>query len=430
MKSFVLKGQIFDSHNRTEIKVWESGYAVCVDGASAGVFDALPDEYARLPVIDCGDQLIIPGMVDLHIHAPQYAYRGLGMDLELLDWLNEQAFPEESKYEDLDYARKAYAIFADALRQGATTRACILATQHRPATELLMELMEQSGIVSYVGKVNMDRDAPDDLREESAEISVRETSAWIAAVNDKFQNTKPILTPRFIPSCTDELMEKLGKIRSEYDLPVQSHLSENQGEIKLVGSLRPQDSFYGEGYDKYGLFGKDHTNHTEVKTVMAHCVWSSEEEIALMKDNGVFVAHCPASNMNVSSGIAPVRTYLDGGLRVGLGSDIAAGQSDSVFRAMTDAIQVSKLYWRMVDQSVRPLTFPEVFYMATRGGGQFFGRVGSFEAGYEFDAVVLDDSCIPHPQPLSAIQRLERAVYLQLDMKGITAKFVRGQRLF
>lgn len=430
MKSFVLKGQIFDSHDRMEIKVWESGYAVCVDGASAGVFDVLPDEYARLPVIDCGDQLIIPGMVDLHIHAPQYAYRGLGMDLELLDWLNEQAFPEESKYEDLDYARKAYAIFADALRQGATTRACIFATQHRPATELLMELMEQSGIVSYVGKVNMDRDAPDDLREESAEISARETSAWIAAVNDKFQNTKPILTPRFIPSCTDELMEKLGKIRAEYDLPVQSHLSENQGEIKLVGSLRPQDRFYGEGYDKYGLFGKDHTNHTEVKTVMAHCVWSSEEEIALMKENGVFVAHCPASNMNVSSGIAPVRTYLDGGLRVGLGSDIAAGQSDSIFRAMTDAIQVSKLYWRMVDQSVRPLTFPEAFYMATRGGGQFFGRVGSFEAGYEFDAVVLDDGCIPHPQPLSPIQRLERAVYLQLDMKGITAKFVRGQRLF
>ena len=430
MKSFVLKGHIFDSRDRTELKVWENGYAVCVDGMSAGVFDILPDEYTRLPVIDCGDQLIVPGMVDLHIHAPQYAYRGLGMDMELLDWLNEQAFPEENKYGDMDYAGKAYAIFAEALRQGATTRACIFATQHRLATELLMELMEQSGIVSYVGKVNMDRDAPDGLREESAEISARETSAWIAAVNDRFQNTKPILTPRFIPSCTDELMEKLGEIRSEYDIPVQSHLSENQGEIKLVGRLRPDDRFYGEGYDKYGLFGKDHLNHAEVKTVMAHCVWSSEEEVALMKDNGVFVAHCPASNMNVSSGIAPVRTYLDGGLRVGLGSDIAAGQSDSIFRAMTDAIQVSKLYWRMVDQSVKPVTFPEAFYMATRGGGQFFGKVGSFEAGYEFDAVVLDDSCIPHPQPLSAIQRLERAVYLLLDMKGITAKFVRGRRLF
>ena len=430
MKDFILKGHIFDSGDRAELRVHEKGYAVCMDGKSAGVFETLPPEYSHLPVVDCGDRLVIPGMVDLHTHAPQYAYRGLGMDLELLDWLNDQAFPEETKYEDLDYARQAYSLFARGLREGATTRACVFASRHRPATELLMELMENSGIVSYVGKVNMDRDAPDGLREESAEYSARETSRWLTAVKDRFRNTMPILTPRFIPSCTDELMEKLGELRSEHDLPVQSHLSENQGEIRLVGQLRPQDAFYGEGYDKYSLFGIDHTGNTAYNTVMAHCVWSSEEEIALLKANGVFVAHCPASNMNVSSGIAPIRTYLDRGLRVGLGSDIAAGHSDSIFRAMTDAIQVSKLYWRMVDQSAKPITFPEAFYLATRGGGQFFGAVGSFDAGYEFDAIVLDDSIIPHPQPMTPVQRLERAVYLSLDVKGITAKYVRGKRLF
>lgn len=430
MKDYVLNGHICYSSTPTQLHICENGYVVCIDGKSAGVYETLPSEYAGLPLIDYRDKLIIPGLVDLHIHAPQYTYRGLGMDMELLDWLNEQAFPEESKYEDLTYAREAYSIFAQAMRNSATTRACIFASRHRPATELLMELMEQSGIVSYVGKVNMDRDAPDGLREESAEYSAEETSGWIAATMDKFRHTKPIITPRFIPSCTDELMEKLGEIQSAYGVPVQSHISENQGEIELVHRLRPQDSFYGEGYDKYGLFGRDYDKDTEVKTVMAHCVWSSEEEQALMKRNGVFIAHCPASNMNVASGIAPIRTYLEKGLKLGLGSDVAGGQSDSIFRAMTDAIQVSKLYWRVVDRSVKPITFPEAFYMATKGGGEFFGQVGSFEAGYEFDAVVLDDSCLPHPQKMTVLQRLERGAYLSLDMKGIAAKYVAGENLF
>ena len=206
-------------------------------------------------------------------------------------------------------------------------------------------------------------------------------------------------------------------------MPVQSHLSENHGEIAYVHYLRPQNAFYGDVYNACGLFGNN------AKTVMAHCVWSSDEEIELMQKNGVFVCHCPASNMNVSSGIAPVRKYLDAGLKIGLGTDVAGGFSDSVFRAITDTIQVSKLYWRMVDQSLRQLTFPEAFYMATRGGGEFFGRVGCFEEGYEFDAVVLDDSSLRHPQPLTVIQRLERAVYLSLDATGITAKYVRGRKV-
>ena len=116
----------------------ENGYAVCVNGICAGVFRELPEQYAHLPLTDYGDRLIIPGMVDLHIHAPQYTYRGMRMDLELMEWLNQYTFPEEEKYADTAYARKAYGIFADALRRGATTRACIFATIHNPATELLM----------------------------------------------------------------------------------------------------------------------------------------------------------------------------------------------------------------------------------------------------------------------------------------------------
>ena len=149
----------------------------------------------------------------------------------------------------------------------------------------------------------------------------------------------------------------------------------------------------------------------------------------LMRKNGVFVAHCPASNMNLTSGIAPIRKYLDLGLNVGLGSDIAGGHSESIFRAITDTIQVSKMYFRMVNESYKPLVFSEAFYLATKGGGKFFGKVGSFEDGYEFDAIVMNDDALAHPQPLNLAERMERAVYLGLDEKGLTAKYVAGKKV-
>ena len=429
MKQFVIKGNICQTKTPKSLDLYENAYAVCVEGISKGIFDILPEEYASLPLYDYGDALIFPGMVDLHLHAPQYAFRGMCMDLELMDWLNRYTFPEEEKYEDLAYAEKAYGMFVEALKSGATTRACIFATRHRPATELLMEQMEQSGLISYVGKVNMDREASKALTEESAEVSAYTTFGWINAVKDKFTNTKPILTPRFIPCCTDKLMEELRQIQMTYGIPVQSHLSESKGEIEFVKSLRPGNLFYGDAYNDYDLFGKNDDIGTDVKTVMAHCVWSTEEEVALMRKNGVFVAHCPASNMNLTSGIAPIRKYLDLGLRIGLGTDVAGGHSESIFRAITDTIQVSKMYFRMVDESRKPLVFSEAFYLATKGGGAFFGNVGSFEEGYEFDAVILDDSVLPHPQALNLAERMERAVYLGLDSKGVAAKYVAGRKV-
>ena len=429
MKDFILKGNICYSISPTELVTKENAFVVCTDGKSRGVYDEIPTEFAELPLLDYSDKLIIPGLVDLHIHASQYTYRGLGMDLELLDWLEKYAFPEEAKYASEEYAYKAYSIFADQMKKSATTRGCIFATCHRVGTEILMELMEETGLITYVGKVNMDREAPDIIREKSAGYSAEETSKWIEESRKKFTNTKPIITPRFVPSCSDELMSELGKIQKKYSVPVQSHISENLGEIEFVHQLRPENEFYGDIYDEYGLFGKDYQNGREVKTVMSHCIWSCEKEIELMKNNEVFVCHCPASNMNVASGIAPVRTYLDRGMKIGLGSDVAGGQTESLFRAVTDTVQVSKLRWRLVDQSLKPITFEEAFYMATKGGGEFFGKVGSFEEGYEFDAVVLDDSCAPHPQPLSIIQRLERAAYLSVDLTGIKGKFVAGRKI-
>ena len=424
LSTFALKGNICFSLDKNKLSVQKQSYLVCQNGVCAGVFKELPESFHGIPVRDAGDALIIPGLSDIHLHAPQYSFRGMGMDLELLDWLNTITFPEEAKYADLDYARKAYSIFVEDLKKSPTTRACIFGTLHVEATELLMDLLEETGLKTFVGKVNMDRNGSAVLQEKSAEESAASTVRWLSDTVGKYQNTRPILTPRFTPSCSDELMKKLAEIQKEYHLPVQSHLSENMGEISWVQELCPETSFYGEAYDQFGLFGGE-----GCPAVMAHCVHSPQAEIELMKKRGVYIAHCPQSNTNLSSGIAPIREYLDKGLHVGLGTDIAGGHSLSMLRAIADAVQVSKLRWRLVDDRLKALTFEEAFYLATMGGGEFFGKVGSFQKDYAFDAVILDDSFYRHPQPLSVRDRLERLIYLS-DDRCIKGKYVSGRELF
>lgn len=420
--TFALKGTICYSISPQELSITPNSYLICSQGKCAGIFPVLPEKYRGIPCTDYKDDLIIPGLTDLHVHAPQYTFRASGMDLELLDWLNTYAFPQEARYENLEFARSAYSIFAEDMKKSPNTRACIFGTLHVPATELLMELMDKTGLKTMIGKVNMDRNGSTILQETSAEASAQATVTWIEDTLNRFENTTPILTPRFTPACTDQLMAKLSQIQKKYHLPMQSHLSENFGEIEWVKELCPGTHFYGEAYHQFQLFGGD------CPTIMAHCVHSSEEELALMKKQGVYVAHCPQSNTNLSSGIAPARHYLEAGLHVGLGSDIAGGTSLSILRAMADAIQVSKLYWRLVDSSAKPLTLEEAFYLGTEGGGSFFGKVGSFREGYEFDAVILNSSTIPTPLSLSPKDRLERLVYLS-DDRNITGKYVSGRKI-
>lgn len=421
--SFILRGDLCWSKGPDRVETARDGYLVSVDGVSRGVFGEIPETYAHLPVADCAGKLVVPGLTDLHVHAPQYTFRGLGMDLELLAWLDTVTFPEEARYAELTYAAAAYRRFVEDLLRGPNTRACIFATLHTPATVLLMDLLEESGLITLVGKVNMDRNSPDTLREESADAACRETAAWLEQAAGRYRRTGPILTPRFIPSCTDALMEKLGQLQREHRLPVQSHLSENAGEVAWVRELCPRAKSYADAYDRFGLFGGD------APTIMAHCVLSDEEEQALMKERGVYIAHCPSSNTNLSSGVAPAGKFLREGQRIGLGSDMAGGTHGSIFRAMSDAIQVSKLRWRLQDQSIRPLTAAEAFYMGTVGGGSFFGRVGSFEPGYELDAVVLDDSRLSIPRPLTLEERLEKIIYLSED-RDVVGKYVQGRQVF
>ena len=427
MQKKIYKAHILYTKEPGRFEVIENGYvAVGADGRVTGVaadLASLDGEDAE--VTDFGDRLLIPAMNDLHVHAPQYRNQGIAMDLELLPWLQQYTFPEEMKFADTGYAERMYRRFVRDLWRFGTMRACVFATIHTESTRLLMRLFQEAGMGALVGKVAMNRNCPPGLMESVDEMVkgyeevIKESSSLHLTPSTLQPLVRPIVTPRFVPSCTPEMLRACGELAAKYQLPVQSHLSENKDEIAWVQELEPESTSYGDAYDRYGLFG-------QTPTVMAHCVWTEGEELELMKRRGVVVAHCPTSNFNVASGMAPIRQFLDEGLRVGLGSDISGGHDLSIFRMMVYAIQVSKMHYQQ-NHERSFLTLSEAFWLATKSAGSFFGRVGSFEPGYEFDALVIDDADLNHDN-YSLLQRLERYIYLG-DDRQIEHRFCRGKAI-
>lgn len=417
--SKIIKANIIYTPSLTELRILEHGY-VCVDdnGFVEGAFETLPEKYAGQLVTDYGDRLLMPAFNDLHVHAPQYRNMGLAMDEELLPWLNRYTFPEESKFKDPAYAEHIYRRFVHELWMQGTMRATVFGTIHPEATRLLMRLFREAGMGAYVGLVGMDRNAPDTLRNTADDVRrFHEEELSNTTPADMVQ---PILTPRFIPSCTPEMLRTYGELAKKYGLRVQSHLSENQSEVQLVRELEPEASCYGDAYNRYGLFG-------QTPTLMAHCCYSGTAERELMKRNNVMVVHCPASNMNVASGIAGVRTFLDEGIAVGMGSDVSAGHHMSMLRTMQYAIQASKLQYAATKGAQTFLSVAEAFYLTTKASGAFFGKVGSFEPGYAFDALLVDDTYLNYDN-FSLDQRLQRYIYLG-DDRDIRRRWCQGIEL-
>ena len=426
MKKLLVMKKIYKAHilftkEQSRFEVLENGYvAVGADGCVTGVAADLASlDSTDAEIIDFGDRLLIPAMNDLHVHAPQYRNQGIAMDLELLPWLQNYTFPEEMKYADMAYAERMYRRFVRDLWRFGTMRACVFATIHTDSTRLLMRLFQEAGMGALVGKVGMNRNCPEGLSERVDDMVAGYESLISEFNGEPMSLVRPIITPRFIPSCSSEMLQACGQLADKYQLPVQSHLSENKDEIAWVQELEPESTSYGDAYDRYGLFG-------QTPTIMAHCVWTDGDELALMKRRGVVVAHCPTSNFNVASGMAPIRRFLDEGLQVGLGSDISGGHDLNIFRMMVYAIQVSKMYYQQ-HHDHRFLTLSEAFWIATKSAGSFFGRVGSFEPGYEFDALVIDDSDLNHDH-YSLLHRLERYIYLG-DDRQITHRFCRGKAI-
>ena len=416
----IYRANILHTPTPDRLEIIPRGYVVVgSDGLVEGVYTELPENLDwRRQVMDFGDKLLIPAFNDLHVHAPQYRNMGLALDLELLPWLNTYTFPEETKYADPEYARRLYRRFVHELWMQGTMRSAVFATIHPEATRILADLFIQAGMGAYVGLVGMNRNSPETLQNTTAEVM--EGMRMLKKHLDEHNPSglvRPIITPRFVPSCSDKMLTALGEYATETGLPVQSHLSENRSEIDWVKELEPESTCYGDAYNRYGLFG-------QTPTLMAHCCYTDGEEMELMKKNGVYVVHCPMSNSNLSSGMAPIRKFLNAGINVALGTDVSAGHHMSMLRVMQYAIQVSKLNYAQTKGEMPFLSLSEVFYLATKGGGSFFGKVGSFEPGYEFDALLVDDTYLNYDH-YTLPQRLERYIYLG-DDRDIKRRFCRG----
>ncbi|XP_046578345.1 guanine deaminase-like [Haliotis rubra] len=325
-------------------------------------------------------QFLIPGLVDTHIHAPQYTFAGSNMDLQLYDWLNTYTYPTEAKFKDLTYAMDVYSKVVDRTLKNGTTTACYYATLHRDATNLLLQVIEKAGQRAYVGKVNMDCRTPS-FYQETTEESLEETEKFVeSTISKKNPLVTPIITPRSIGTSSEELRTSLGQLSQQYQLPVQTHVLETRGDLATFDHLHV--------WDKAGLLKHN--------TVLAHCVYMSEVQLDLLRQRGSGIAHCPNSNITLRSGFLDVRNVLAKGCKIGLATDVSGGYSSSMLDALRSASQVSKtiaIQREERGENYKMLSYKELFRLATLGGSEVMGldeTIGNFQVGKDFDAIVVD----------------------------------------
>ncbi|EJD05871.1 guanine deaminase [Fomitiporia mediterranea MF3/22] len=343
-------------------------------------------------------EFILPGFVDTHTHAPQVPNTGRGQQYELLEWLDKMTFPMEARYQDILFAKRIYTEVVRRFIDCGTTTCCYYGSVHLEATKTLADIVLDFGQRALVGKCCMDRECPDDVRDYSAGASVEETKELIAYIRSlKSDLVQPVITPRFAISCTNELLRGLGDLaKLDSTLAIQTHISENKGEIILTQALFPDCPTYTSVYDTYDLLGK--------RTILAHGVRLEDEELQLIKKKGAGISHCPTSNFNIRSGMAKVGEMLDRGIKVGLGTDVSGGYSPSILTAIQHASICSKMVavQSEIDVDVgapeRPgfankqLPIATLLYLATLGGASLCcmeDKIGSFAPGKSFDALIV-----------------------------------------
>lgn len=368
--------------------------ALLLDGtriADAGRFEDLAPRHAGAEVRDLRPCWILPGLMDLHVHLPQY--EAVAMDgLELLPWLETFIFPSEARFADARIARdSAERFFADALAWGTTT-AVVYGTIHAEATDAAFQVAEACGIRAAMGKVMMDRHAPETLR-ETAEASLSDSEAlirrWHGAAGGRLRYA---LAPRFAPMCSPELMRGVGVLAGRHGAFLQTHLSENREELAWVARLFPEAANYTDVYARHGMLGR--------RTLLGHGIHLDGPERAAIRGAGASLVHCPTSNAFLASGIMPLRRWLDEGMAVGLGTDVGAGTTLSLWHEMAMACTASKLRWADTrGDADRPLRPAEALHLATAGGAHVLGLegvTGTLDAGGAADFVVVDPR-VPDP---------------------------------
>jgi guanine deaminase len=406
------------------IFVGEDGRIERIAPAAGGV----PEGTLELPA----GQIVIPGFVDLHVHAPQYPQLGLALDEPLEVWLRKYTFPLEARYADLDFAREAYGTLVRDLLAGGTTTALYFATVHRQATELLAEMCLAEGQRALVGKVVMDlaESCPDYYRDASPEAAIADSRSVIEAIRALPDNDRvlPVITPRFIPSCTDEALAGLGALAAECACHVQTHCSESDWAHGYA--LERYGKTDAEALDGFGLLTR--------KTVLAHSVFLTDADMDRVKSRGAGVAHCALSNAYFGNAVFPLRRALEKGVHVGLGTDISGGPSASMLDAARMTVAVSRMLQDGVDatdsRETRGVANSRVdlltaFHLATAGGGVALDLdIGLFRPGYHFDALIIDATAEAGTIRLfgaQAADRIEQILYTA-SKPNIAATFVGG----
>lgn len=409
----IYHGDILYAVDTDQLQVHENSYIIVDDGIVEGIYPVIPDKFKDLPVVEHGRGLIIPAFSDLHVHASQYIQRGIGMDLLLSDWLNQYTFPQEANFASEEYARPIYEAFTKDLIRHGTFHANIFTTIHRKTAGILISEMEKHGLYGLVGKINMDFASPDYLC-ETVEESIRETELFLEEHSHN-KTAKPIIAPRFVPTCSRELLKGLGGLAKKYNVGLHTHVVESLWEASEATRLFPDCSCDTEIYEKCGLLGHG-------PSIFAHFIFPSERDISLAKQYNAMTVHCPEATTNVIAGIMPVANLQNQGINIAIGSDIGAGAGPAIYRQIAHAIQLSKLKEFYEPEGNRSLTLTEAFYMATKAGGSVFGKFGSFEPGYAFHALVIDN-IEDAGHPMTPEQRLERFCYAGDDRNIVERYF-------
>jgi guanine deaminase len=396
---------------------YDDGY-LAVDGdriTGVGPWRDVPRQSSTLTQLG-PDVLITPGFVDTHLHAPQLEMIG-SYGGDLLEWLNRYTFPTEAKFSDPKHAEMVARIFFEELLRNGTLCALIFSTIHERATDIFFAEAERRGFRAIIGKTMMDRNAPAALL-ETPKQSYDESRSLLQKWH-KRGLIRYAITPRFAPTSTPELLEAAGQLKREFpDAYVHSHISENRNEVQWVHDLFPEAE-YADVYDRYGLLDK--------RSVLAHGVHLTEEELELLAHRGTRIAHCPNSNLFLGSGLFKLHHTLQSGVVVGLGTDIGAGTTPSMFTAMSDAYKVQQV------QGVSLTPF-HLWYLASLGGACALSldpESGSLEAGKSADFLQLDLKSTPlvalRSERASSVEDLLAGLIFTADDRVVRECWIAGQ---